>query len=98
MTNYLKRLRHTLVNLAVDVSLKTPVINPLTERTQIDQSWERCMIVAPMTIQLLGQLLLVSTTKDVSLLDLTSERAVNFKYIQNPQSLRATLLQISHGQ
>lgn len=95
---HVRRLRHALGGLAVDVSLKVPVINPLTERTQIDQSWERCMIVAPMTIQLLGQLLLVSATKDVSLLDFTSERALEFKYIRNPQSLRATLLQISNGQ
>ena len=95
---YLSRLRQMPVGLAVDVSLKTPVINPLTERTQIDKSWERCMIVAPMTIQLLGQLLLVSTTKDVSLLDLISTRTLEFKYIRNPQSLRATLLQISNGQ
>ncbi|CAF4987540.1 unnamed protein product, partial [Rotaria socialis] len=76
----------------VDVSLKTPVLNALTERTAIDASWEQCMIVAPVTIQLMGQLLIVASTKDVSLL--APDR--KFTYIRNPESLRATLLQVAH--
>ncbi|CAF0873597.1 unnamed protein product [Adineta ricciae] len=77
----------------VDISLKTPVINALTERTAIDASWEQCMIVAPMTIQLLGELLIVSSVKDVSFRAFSPDR--QFIYIRNPNSFRATLLQIS---
>ncbi|CAF5029130.1 unnamed protein product [Rotaria magnacalcarata] len=79
----------------VDVSLKTPVLNALTERTAIDASWEQCMIVAPVTIQLMGQLLIVASTKDVSFREFAPDR--KFTYIRNPESLRATLLQVSHG-
>ncbi|CAF3441469.1 unnamed protein product [Rotaria socialis] len=78
----------------IDVSLKKPVINALTEKTSIDDPWERCMIIAPMTIQLLGQLLVVSSKTDVSFQEFSPNRS--YKYIRNPQSLRATLLQISN--
>ena len=54
------------------------------------------MVVAPVTIQLLGQLLLVSSVKDASLRGFSPDR--KFTYVKNPESLRATLLQISHGQ
>jgi len=53
--------------LEMDASLKTPVINALTERTAIDATWKQCMIVATMIIQLFGQPLVISSTKDVSL-------------------------------
>ncbi len=88
------RLNQWIV-LAVDVSLKTPVLNALTERTAIDATWEQCMIVAPVTIQLMGQLLIVASTKDVSFRAFAPDR--KFTYIWNPESFRATLLQVSHG-
>ncbi|CAF3941528.1 unnamed protein product [Rotaria sp. Silwood1] len=78
----------------VDLSLRKPVINPLTEKTSIDDPWERCMIIAPMTIQLLGQLLVVSSKIDVSFQKFSPNRT--YKYIRNSQSLRATLVQISN--
>ncbi len=81
--------------LALDPSLKQPVLNALTERTAVDSSWEQCMIVAPMTIQLLGQLLIVSSTKDVSFRAFSPDR--QFTYIKNPDSFRAILLQVSQG-
>lgn len=81
--------------IAVDVSLKTPTIGTLTEDAQVVASWEKCMVVAPISIQLLGQLLLVSTTKDVSFKEFSPN--TKFTYIKHPESLRATLLQVSQG-
>jgi hypothetical protein len=77
------------------MSLQTPVMNALTETPLINDNWMQCLIVAPTTIQLLGQLLVVSSKTDVSLKESASDHV--FKYIRNPQSLRATLVQISTG-
>ncbi|UJR06909.1 hypothetical protein I4U23_011198 [Adineta vaga] len=78
----------------LDPTLKKPILNALMERTEVDSSWEESMMVAPMTIQLLAQLLIVSSTKDVSFRAFSPTR--NFTYIKNPNSFRATLLQVSH--
>ncbi|CAF1425528.1 unnamed protein product [Adineta ricciae] len=78
----------------LDSTLKKPILNALMERIEVDTSWEESMLVAPMTIQLLAQLLIVSSTKEVSLRAFSPNRT--FTYIQRPDSFRATLLQLSH--
>lgn len=68
----------------------------MTGSIDFDPVWEQSMLVAPLAIQLLGQLLLVSGVKDASLKEYVPDR--EFRYIKHPQSLRATLSQISHGE
>ena len=75
--------------------MEIPKISALTEVAAVAASWKKCMVVAPVTIQLLGQLLLVSSAKDASLRAFSPNR--KFTYVKYPESLRATLLQISHG-
>ncbi len=53
------------------------------------------MITAPATINLLGQVMVVASTTDVSFESYSPNRV--YKYIKYPESLRATLLQISNG-
>ncbi len=53
------------------------------------------MVTAPATINLLGQVMVVASTRDVSFESYSPNHV--YKYIKYPKSLRATLLQISDG-
>jgi hypothetical protein len=53
------------------------------------------MITAPATINLLGQVMVVASTTDVSFESYSPNRV--YKYIKYSESFRATLLQISNS-
>ena len=58
-------------------------------------NWADFLTPAPMCIALLGQLMLISTEKDFSL---EKQRPENgFKYIEHPESFRASLVQVSNA-
>lgn len=56
--------------------------------------WDQFLIPAPLTVALLGQLILVSTGTEFSLADTPPKNG--FQLINRPSSFRATLSQISH--
>ena len=66
-------------------------ISPIT----IDAPWISHIIVAPATINLLGQVMVVASIVDVSFETYLPGHKYNF--IKYPKSLRATLLQVSNG-
>jgi len=70
-------------------------IDPLTDQSVIDEAWIDYMIKAPAAINLLGQIMVVASAKDISLENNSSNHV--YKYIKYPKSFRATLLQISNG-
>ncbi|CAF3408733.1 unnamed protein product [Rotaria sp. Silwood1] len=65
------------------------------DQTTIDKAWEDCMITAPATLNLLGQVMVVASRVDVSFDHYSPNRV--YQYIKYPKSFRATLLQISNG-
>lgn len=77
------------------VAIPATTIDPLSEQSIIDEAWIEDMIVAPATINLLGQVMVVADIRDVSLKTYLPD--YKFKYTKYPESLRATLIQISNG-
>ncbi|CAF2752566.1 unnamed protein product [Rotaria sp. Silwood2] len=77
-----------------DFSVISSNIDPLMDQTTIDKAWEDCMITAPATINLLGQVMVVASRVDVSFDHYSPNRV--YQYIKYPKSFRATLLQISN--
>ena len=57
-------------------------------------NWDQFLAPAPMSIALLGQLILVSAESDFSLQDKKNE--IRFKLLQYPDSFRACLVQVSN--
>ena len=57
-------------------------------------SWDQFLVPAPMSIALLGQLILVSAESDFSLQDKKNE--IRFKLLKYPDSFRACLVQVSN--
>ena len=57
-------------------------------------SWDQFLAPAPMSIALLGQLILVSAESDFSLQDKKNE--IRFKLLKYPDSFRACLVQVSN--
>ena len=57
-------------------------------------NWDNFLTPAPMTIALLGQLILVSADSDFSLQD--QAKQIAFKHLQYPDSFRACLVQVSN--
>lgn len=57
-------------------------------------NWAEFLTPAPMTIALLGQLMLIAGEKDFSLENQKPEKG--FKYIKHPKSFRACLVQVSN--
>ena len=78
-----------------DLALASDELEPLTEQTLIDKVTEDCMIFAPATINLLGQVMVIASKVDVSFLRYSPK--FKFEYIKYPDSFRATLLQVSNG-
>ncbi len=70
-------------------------IDPLMDQSVIDEPWIGYMITAPATINLLGQVMVVASTVDVSFETYSPNH--RYQYIKYPKSLRATLLQIANG-
>ena len=67
----------------------------LVEQSAMDEPWQQFIISGPMTVILLGNLMIVSSKLDFSFVDFSP----NYKYVymRYPQSFRATLTQISNG-
>lgn len=61
----------------------------------MDEPWQQFIIGGPATVNLLGQVMVVSSRLDFSFVDTVP----NHKYVfmQYPQSFRATLVQIANG-
>ena len=80
---------------STDLSIVSTSIDKLTEQSVIDEAWEDCMITAPATINMLGQIMVVASKADVSFYHYSPNTV--YKYIKDPHSFRAILLQISNG-
>lgn len=78
-----------------DLVMASDELEPLTEQTLIDKVTEDCMVFAPATINLLGQVMVISSKVDVSFLRYSPN--FKFEYIKYPDSFRGTLLQVSNG-
>lgn len=77
------------------VTIYSTTIDPLTDQNIVDVPWISHMIVAPATINLLGQVMVVASTVDVSVETYLPGHKYNF--IKYSKSLRAnTLLQVSN--
>lgn len=61
----------------------------------MDLPWEQFIIHGPMTVNLLGQLMVVSSKLDFSFLEFQTN--YTFLYMRYPDSFRATLTQITNG-
>lgn len=57
-------------------------------------NWAEFLTPAPMTIALLGQLMIIAGEKDFSLENQKPEKG--FKHIEHPESFRACLVQVSN--
>jgi hypothetical protein len=88
-----------IVILAMKTTTATALLimkdSPMKEDSSIREVWQECMLIAPGAIQLLGQSLVVSSVKDISLQSFAN--TTKFNYVKHPESLRSTLLQISFG-
>jgi hypothetical protein len=80
---------------STELALPSTSIDLLTGQSTIDDVWEQCLITAPGTINILGQVMVVASKVDVSF-DYYSPNYV-YKYIKYPKSFRAILLQLSNG-
>ncbi|CAF1169932.1 unnamed protein product [Didymodactylos carnosus] len=81
----------------MDTVTRLPTFSKITEldqRSKIDREWRNLILAGPCTINLLGQLMVVSSKLDFRLDD--NEPKGGFQYIKHPSSFRATLVQISH--
>ncbi|CAF1296029.1 unnamed protein product [Didymodactylos carnosus] len=63
-------------------------------QTDIDYPWQQLISAGPVAINVLGQLIVLSTKIDFSLKESVGD--YKFKYIRNPQSYRGTLIQIAN--
>ncbi|CAF4699342.1 unnamed protein product [Rotaria socialis] len=63
-------------------------------QTGIDYPWQQFVSAGPMAINILGQLIVISSKTDFSFRD--SNQNYQFKYMRHPQSFRATLIQIAN--
>ena len=61
----------------------------------MDLPWEQFIISGPSTVNLLGQLMVVSSKLDFSFRDYQPDH--KFIYMRYPNSFRATLTQIANG-
>ncbi|CAF0808771.1 unnamed protein product [Didymodactylos carnosus] len=91
VTDLLRRTRR-----GTDVSTANSSLydTQLSSQSFIDQPWEEMITAGPTAIQLLGQVIVISSRADFSVED--SKPADGFKYMQFPRSFRATLIQISN--
>jgi hypothetical protein len=67
----------------------------LINQGAMDEPWQQFIIGGPMTVNLLGQLMVVSSKLDFSFIDISPD--YKFTYMKFPQSFRATLTQIANG-
>lgn len=67
----------------------------LVSQSDMDLPWEQFIVHGPMTVNLLGQLMVVSSKLDFSFREY--QPTYSFVYIRYPDSFRATLTQIANG-
>ena len=60
----------------------------------LNMNWAELLTSAPLSIVLLGQLMLIAGEKDFSLENQRPEKG--FRFIQHPESFRACLVQVSN--
>ena len=86
----------TLLFSPLVVSIETTMGTDLmVEPTLIDQDWEDWMIAAPSAIDFFSQIMVVSSKFDLSFRLYSPD--FQFNRIKYPDSIRATLLQVSNG-
>ncbi|UJR17428.1 hypothetical protein I4U23_004323 [Adineta vaga] len=78
----------------IDSLFKQEMDEQILSQTGIDYPWQRFISAGPVAINILGQLIVLSTKIDFSFKDSVND--YKFKYIRHPQSYRATLIQISN--
>jgi hypothetical protein len=61
----------------------------------IDREWSKYLLTAPATINVLGQMMFVVSTKDISFQRYSPNHI--YRYIKYPKSFQSTLFQISKG-
>jgi hypothetical protein len=76
-------------------SMDLSTIDSLIEESAIDEEWVNYLVTAPATINLLGEIMIVASTEDVSFQ--TNSLNHVFKYMKYPKSFHSTLFQISKG-
>ncbi|CAF0989335.1 unnamed protein product, partial [Didymodactylos carnosus] len=79
---------------AIDNLFKQETDEQLLSQTGIDYPWQQFISAGPLAINILGELIVVSTKVDFSLKE--SADNYTFKYIRHPQSYRTTLIQIAN--
>ncbi|CAF1139648.1 unnamed protein product, partial [Didymodactylos carnosus] len=67
----------------------------ILSQSETDEKWHELLAPGPVAINLLGQLMILSSKLDFSFRDSAPDH--KFVYIKYPQSFRATLVQISNG-
>ncbi len=82
------------IYLCIDTSI-TSLEDELIYKSELDGPWRVEILSAPQAVFFLGQLIIASSKREVSLRDSSSNYA--YKYIRHPNSLRATVLQIANG-
>ena len=68
----------------------------LVRQSGMDEPWQQFIVSGPMTVNLLGQLMVVSSKLDFSFVDFFPDS--KFVYMKYPSSFRATLTQIANGE
>ncbi|CAF1679031.1 unnamed protein product, partial [Adineta ricciae] len=70
-------------------------ISNLEQRSTIDSAWENLIVSGPITVNLLAQVMVLSSKRDSSFRDAVPGNT--FQYVKYPDSFRMTLNQISNG-
>lgn len=65
------------------------------ERPDIDSAWENSLVSGPTAVNLLAQVMVLSSKRDFSFRDAAPNYV--FQYVKYPDSFRRTLHQISNG-
>ncbi|CAF3937745.1 unnamed protein product [Rotaria magnacalcarata] len=92
------RIVNSSIGQIVNVQLRRAQNNmepDLLEQAGIDRSWESQIVNAPATVNLLGQLMVLSSKRDFSFEAYMPNQTYTF--ITHRQSFRATLIQIANG-
>ncbi|CAF1276891.1 unnamed protein product [Didymodactylos carnosus] len=66
----------------------------LIHQSEIDMPWQKFIVSGPVGVNLLGQLMVLSTKLDFSFRD--SAPNYTYRYVRHPNSFRATLVQIAN--
>jgi hypothetical protein len=89
----LKRYSSLSIYLCIDTSI-TSLEDELIYKSELDVTWRVEILSAPQAVFFLGQLIIASSKREMSL----QRTSLNYqyKYIRHPNSLHATVLQIAN--